>query len=204
MYSQNNEEEVISRHFAGSTGNLLDIGANNGKTLSNSLACIERGWSATLVEPSIKCYKDLMKLHKGNGNVETFNVAISTECGYLNFYESGQHAPQYYGENHGLLSSLIKHETTKWKDEEFTETKVEAYDFKMLVKYSKFKKWDLITIDAEGVDFDILTQIDLNEAGCKMLIVENNGTEEHKYVTYCGIFGMKLHSKTPQNLIFVR
>jgi len=56
-YSQNNEQEIIENFFKrqeneGSDLVLLSIGENDGKTLSNSLACIERGWRATLVEPS--------------------------------------------------------------------------------------------------------------------------------------------------------
>lgn len=203
-YSQNNEEQLIKQYFGEATGKALDIGANDGKTLSNSLACIERGWSATLVEPSEKCFKQLKELHKGNSNVEFFKVAIADKCADLEFHESGEHAKQYYGENHSLLSSLKKDETIKWKNEVFTETVVEAIDFKTLVKKSKFKRWELITIDAEGFDWEILTQIDLDEVGCKMLIVENNGADQNKYVGYCHRFGMRLYSTTPQNLIFVR
>lgn len=51
MYSQNDEEAIIMRYFANRTGRLLDIGAADGMTNSNSLALIERGWRAVLVEP---------------------------------------------------------------------------------------------------------------------------------------------------------
>ncbi len=63
----------------------------------------------------------------------------------------------------------------------------------------------MISIDAEGFDYEILTQIDLKEVDCKMLIVEYNGdlNEQMKFVEYANKFKMKLHAKTYQNLIFV-
>lgn len=52
-YSQNNEEAYILEAVAGiEKGRLLDIGAYDGRTFSNSAALIDRGWSAVLVEPS--------------------------------------------------------------------------------------------------------------------------------------------------------
>lgn len=51
-YSQNREQAVILRNLAGINGTLLDIGANDGITFSNTRALVELGWSGVLVEPS--------------------------------------------------------------------------------------------------------------------------------------------------------
>ncbi len=206
-YSQNNEEKIIKDFFSKEESTnltLLSIGENDGKTLSNSLACIERGWIATLVEPSKKAFQKMFLLHKDNSKIEMFNVAIGDTCGEVVFHESGEHAKHLYGENHSLLSSIVKSETERWKDETFTETTVDCLDIETLFEKSVNKKFDLITIDAEGYDFNILQQIDLFDIGCNMLIVENNGTEQGKYIQYCAKFGMRLQETTPQNLIFVR
>lgn len=209
MYSQNQEEKIIKDYFGPHETEenyltLLSIGENDGKTLSNTLACIERGWYATLVEPSEKAFAKMFELHKDNPKVEMFKFAISNENGIVEFFESGEHAKNIYGENHSLLSSLKESETKRWTDESFVKTKVEAITIEELLKRSCNNSFDLISIDAEGLDYDILTQIDLFEIGCNMLIVENNGAEEKKYINYCGKFGMRLHEKTHENLIFVR
>lgn len=210
-YSQNNEEEIIKNYFKkledkGEYLCVLDIGANDGKTLSNSLACIERGWSATLVEPSKKAFQKMFLLHKDNLKVEMFNVAIGDTCADVIFHESGEHAKHIYGENHSLLSSLVKSESEKWKGETFTETVVDCLDFESLYDKTGNTNFELITIDAEGYDYNILSQIDLNRVGCQMLIIEGNGEAERekKYVEYCAQFGMKPYTKTRENLIFVR
>ncbi len=208
-YSQNNEEKIIKDYFGKyETENhlltLLSIGENDGKTLSNSLACIERGWYATLVEPSKYAFNKMFALHSGNKKIEMFNCAIGDTCGEVVFHESGEHAKHLYGENHSLLSSIKKSETTKWTNETFTETTVDCLDIETLFDKSINSEFDLITIDAEGYDFIILKQIDLFKIGCNMLIVEYNGEEENKYIEYCENFGLKLQSKTRENLIFVR
>lgn len=208
-YSQNNEQYIIEDFFHkqendGIQLTLLSIGENDGITLSNSLACIERGWGATLVEPSKKAFEKMLELHKDNSKVEMFNVAIGDTCGDVIFHESGEHAPHLYGENHSLLSTIKKTETERWKRETFTETIVPCLDVELLFEKSANKKFDLISIDAEGYDFNILSQIDLNKVECKMLIIENNGDEQWKYTAYCDKFRMRLLDKTPQNLIFVK
>ena len=54
MYSQNHEDDIVLNFFQNTESNktVLEIGANDGKTFSNSLLLIENGWKAHLVEPS--------------------------------------------------------------------------------------------------------------------------------------------------------
>lgn len=51
MYSQNQEEKYILNHFKDKQGTFLDLGAYNGKELSNSRALVELGWAGCCVEP---------------------------------------------------------------------------------------------------------------------------------------------------------
>lgn len=203
MYSQNDEEEILLKHLGSSNGTLLDIGANDGMTLSNSLALIERGWSAVLVEPAKTPFLKLSELHKNNPRVELVNLAIATQNGEMKFYSSGTHL------NTGdtdLLSTLCESELSRWAetDDKFTESVVNAVDFKTFLANSNFKKFDLILIDAEGLDYDILTQINLDEVCCSMLVVETNNKDEEKYIEYCSTFNFKPIHKTYQNLIFIK
>ena len=61
MYSQNFEDEVIAEYFGNFQGTLIDIGANDGKTLSNSHYIIEKGWKAHLFEPNKNVLEKLSK-----------------------------------------------------------------------------------------------------------------------------------------------
>ena len=64
--------------------------------------------------------------------------------------------------------------------------------------------FDLISIDVEGLDYDVLTQIDLTKCKCRMLIVETNGKENQKYIDYSATHGMTLMTQNAENLIFVK
>src|SRR5262245_41414582 len=142
-YSQNNEQQIILDFFQGAIGTVLDIGANDGKTLSNSRRVIELGWRGTLVEPSKKAFKKLSDLYADCQDVEVFNVAISLVAGEQDFYESGHHLTE---NDHSLLSSLKKEETHKWiASTEFKKTKVKCITIDDLVYLSKFRTFDLIT-----------------------------------------------------------
>lgn len=206
MYSQNNEEEIIFKYFGPEfKGLVLDIGANDGKTLSNSFACIERGWRAYLLEPSEKAFDKLEKLHEMNHIVSCLKFGIGKETGVVEFFSSGSHLNE---SDSDLLSTFKESETKRWAGtkNEFKKEKAWLLTFKDFCKtYVRPQDYifDLITIDVEGLDYDVLTQIDLKEHKVKMLIVETNSVDDQKYIDYCLSFGMKIHHKNHENLIFV-
>lgn len=141
-YSQRGEQPVILDYFKGFAGTLLDIGANDGITFSNSRALLELGWYGVLVEPSEKTFEQLTK------NCEPFirqvilhNVGIADFNGTAEFYESG---PLVTDEDHSLVSTMKEVETERWKKKskpedrivDFTKTKIPVIDFATLLKNS--------------------------------------------------------------------
>jgi FkbM family methyltransferase len=190
MYSQSDEQLHILKYFRGITGHLLSIGENDGKTLSNALALIELGWSALLVEPGEISFNKLKELHKDNPKVDLMNVAISDKVGTFDFYESEVHKPLGEG-NHGLLSTLDKKETMRWRGSEtFNKKEVECIDYKTLKELHNWN-FDFITIDAEGLDLAILKQISLTHTS--LLCIEHNSVLDNKrqILEYCKNYGMK-------------
>lgn len=200
MYSQNQEEKYILEYFGEFKGTLLDIGANDGKTLSNSLALIELGWKAVLVEPSDSAFHMLEQLHGENNNVQLFNLAISEEDCTIDFFDSGEHLGR--GDT-GLLSTLKESELERWKNSgmEFTKTKTEALSIESFFSIFRNKTFDFISIDAEGMDWEILKQIDLSKTETKLICVETNSIETEKYIDYCKQFGMRLIYKNAENIL---
>ena len=197
-YSQGLEQETILNHMKDFKGTLLSIGENDGETLSNVRQLILNGYAAVLVEPAETPFAKLKELYKDNPNVECLNVAISDTEGMVTFYESGEHLGK--GDS-GLLSTLVPEEMKRWNDD-FKQTITRSIKMDTLLDISPYKTFDLISIDAEGKDYEILSQIDLT--GCKLLIVETNSIEDKKYIDYCKNFGMRLVFKNAENLIFVK
>lgn len=205
-YTQNNEEALILSHFANRNASeltVLDIGANDGKTFSNSLKVIELGWNGILIEPSPKAFALLTNLHGFKQNVMCYPIAITNQNGMFQLQESSSLLNQ--GDT-SLVSSLKQEETVKWANNNvrFNPVNVMGMDFKSFLETSPQKKFNLISIDVEGYDYDVLSQIDLGSVGCEMLIVEFNGKDESLFTNYANKFGMKLISKNPENLIFIK
>lgn len=89
MYSQNDEESHILSIFGEETpGHFLDIGAWNGKLLSNTYRLTELGWSGVCVEPSPTPFAELLKLHGGNDKIVLLNAAIMAQSGVVRFFDS--------------------------------------------------------------------------------------------------------------------
>jgi FkbM family methyltransferase len=170
-YSQNNEQLYIERYFGDFVGTLLDIGANDGKTFSNSLGLIEKGWRAFLVEPSPTAFAKLEELHYENENVDYLNAAVGTENKVADYFDMGQHINQ--GDS-SLLSTLVANEMKRWAGTSFIQRRVDMITYERMCDKFQEDTFDFITIDAEGMDIAILKQIDLTHVRCLCIEYNNN------------------------------
>ena len=197
-YSQNNEQDIILSYFQSRKGFFLDIGANDGVTLSNTYALQLQEWKGVLIEPSEEAFNRI-KVRYG---VQMFNVAIGTEDGHCTFHEMGNHL------NAGdvsLLSTIKKTELKRWPGVEFKERMTEVWTYKTLLKHSPLKFFDFISIDAEGVDYEILEQIDLRYTD--MVCIEHNSNPDlfQLIKEYCNKAGLtKKLLNNLENVIWAR
>jgi hypothetical protein len=208
MYSQNGEDKIALDYFNSKvekTRNLLDIGANDGITFSNSKLLIENGWIGTLLEPSnvacLKCYEN----HISHNYTCVYNFGIANETGEQEFLESASHLP--HGNDIALLSSVPSRLTERWKNEvAFNKSKAMFYTFEDFAEnyLMQDEKFSYLSIDAEGYDWDILKQIDIEKYGIEMICIEWNGDIEleKKYINYCNHFGLKELHRNGENMIF--
>lgn len=199
-FSQNNEEQIILEYFKGFTGTVLDIGANDGITFSNSRALILQGWCGLLVDASPLAYARLQKLYSTNPHVQTLNCAVGSEDTDIVFHESGSLITT---EDVALVSTSKQSEKNRWGNSVvFNEIEVPCLTFKYLMKLSRFKTFDFVTIDIEGMELEVLPQMDFEKLQTKMVCVEWNGKNEKKFVEI--LSGFNLIHKNAENLIFVK
>lgn len=217
-YSQNQEEKYIVEHFEhilksitpprwileGRSPTLLDIGANDGRTFSNSLKLIELGWDAVLIEPSPIAFSKLALLHGYNSNVRLLNLAIGSEDKLVTLFESAHHLPDK--SDYALLSTIEESEKARWnKTVEFTELDVPCITYKTLTEQLKNRIFDFITIDSEGLDLIILKQIDLTKT--ELLCIEYNsiGSVKQEILSYCEQYGINnVIYQNAENLLIAR
>lgn len=206
MYSQNNEDQIIAQHFGGYKGSLVEIGANDGSTLSNSKLLIEMGWEAHLFEPSINTFRKLEELHIQNTKVYTYPLGVSAVSGEQTFYESGQ---LLGSEDRSLVSCIDPEEMTRWKASvSFAQTTAAFTTWNDFVKKYGYeqKTFDFISIDAEGEDWNILKQINMKQHNCKVLCVEWNSKQQlsEMFTEFANYFEMKEIHRNEENIIFAK
>jgi len=200
MYSQNREEEAIIDYFVGKVGRFIDIGANDGKTFSNTYEMAQRGWEGVFVEPSPKAFAKLKENYKDKDGFYFYPFALGDTNGVIKFMDSGTHLGK---DDHGLLSTANEADYNKWRaSTQFTEIEVKCFRYKTFLNRVKWKEFDLICIDAEGYDLNILSQIDLRHTQC--VCVEWNSFPGRKREFESLMAGFKIIYTSPENLIFAR
>lgn len=200
---QNRETNIALRYFNGRSGRILDIGANTGLFLSNSYDLIQRGWSGVMIEPS-SAFEDLEELYEGNDKVDIHNIALGKENGKLKFFESGAHVKG--GSDKALVSTAVPKEMERWADVDFKETEVDVMAVKDFLSSYADTKFNYISLDVEGMETEILHEIDLQKVGCELLCIEFNGDKDldRKFTNYCYKFGLKEIHRNGENIMFAK
>jgi hypothetical protein len=104
-----------------------------------------------------------------------------------------------------LLSTIKKTELKRWPGVEFKERMTEVWTYKTLLKHSPLKFFDFISIDAEGVDYEILEQIVLKYTD--MVCIEHNSNADlfqliKEYCNNAGLYKCLLNNL--ENVIWAR
>lgn len=205
-FAQNKEDLVVSSYFGNYKGRLLDIGANDGITFSNSRLLILNGWSADLFEPST-AFGSIYSLYRDNPNVSCYPMGIATKTGVRTLYESGSHLADK--SDIALLSTTKPTELKRWQGVDFRKKDanfisfIEWYDAAHEIDPTPI---DFISLDVEGMEMEILTQIDLNEVGCRCICIEWNSVKELGQQFDDDILpqGFSRHFVNAENIIYIK
>lgn len=204
MYSQNDEEAHILKHLAPMPrGRLLDIGANDGRYLSNSLALIERAWSGVLVEANPLTFALLLRNHSSNPFLDLVNAAIGTGPDYslTRFWsataDGGKPDPT------AALSTTqqCQRDAREWQGRFQTPFYVPLVPMAALL--NQFPgDFHFLNIDTEGTSAQLFAEFPFPDVRPLVVCVEHDG-----YIRTCceraERFGYREVSRNAENLIFV-
>lgn len=191
-YSQNDEQEVILRFFAGRVGRFLDIGAYDGVLFSNTRALLEQAWTGVMVEPNPHNLIKLMESVRPYAHqVEVLAAACAPEQGVMGLtmdeIEGRGWASTIAGTNGVLKPSPIR-------------LLVPTITPAALLSAGPF---NFISIDAEWMDFEILKAMPPGWVEhCELLCIEPSGLEQRKdMIIILTMIGFEIHHSTPENII---
>lgn len=198
MYSQNNEEKLILDLFGNVKHNkcrFLDIGAYDGRTISNTFRLAELGWSGVCVEPSPTAFTKLFEVYRKNLDISLVNSAISVDGGWTEFYLH----------DGGLSSSSLSH-VKFWRNKigtEFVRVYLKTVSINEL--FSKFGiNYEFINLDTEGTNWALFQSLPwklLNRT--KVICVEHDNfiADMEKLALQ---YGFKLVDQNYVNIILAR
>lgn len=192
-YSQNDEQEFVLEFFNGRVGRLLEIGAFDGITFSNSRALLESGWTGILVEPDpFNLVKLITNTHP---SAQILCAAVS------NKYEMARLCIESYPDR-GWASTI----DTKLMgpDRVLNPNKATvSIPTITMAELEMFGPFDFISIDAEGMDFRIIksTPREMLE-DCHLLCIEpNNADQRTEIKEHLKSVGFEVVHETPENVL---
>ena len=192
-----------------SDGWLVEIGAFDGISFSNSSGLISYGWHADLVEPIPKYARLCKQMYKENKKVSIHEFAISDIPGNQDIYLAG------------ALSSLDSEMISEYADIEWAKPSLENSTIQIrtltmnefLGKLNRSFALDLLIIDVEGHEEKVLNAFDFHFWSPTMIIIElsehHPDLKKHRLSHYrCKMkiesFGYVIMYKDLINTVFVK
>jgi FkbM family methyltransferase len=173
-YSQQGEDLIIEyyfRYLGIDQPSYLDVGAWDPIIGSNTFKFYEKGAQGVLVEPDAQ---QCAKLASVRPRDVVLNCAVRTE--------SMPPEIELYVMSFNSLSTVVHHEaifaqeSRTWGEQRIVETrKVKAVTVNELLQEQFPRGVDLIDIDIEGLDLEVLSELDFERFRPKVLLVEISG-----------------------------
>ena len=203
IYSQNLEQNYILEYFRDKRGTFIDIGANDGLTLSNTRALAELGWRGVFVEPSPKSFDMLKKNYEGLKGFYFYQVALGDHNGNAILQESSS---LLTSADVGLVSTFEASEMQRFKSIcTYEAVTVKMFKWKTFMNRLQVKTFDFISLDVEGFELHILPDMDLSRTS--LVCIEHNGHPGKKraYLECCAKYRIEnIIYESGENLLIAR
>jgi len=198
-YSQTGEDRIIRSILGNSKGFYVDVGCNHPLSLSNTFELYKRGWVGINIDANSAL---ISKYTKRRPKDKSICAAVSSKEEEAIFTQFDDDA----------VSSLCSQHVATWEKERVivSQKTVKTLTLDRILKsYEAPHAFDLLTIDAEGHDFEVLSSINLSIYKPKLIVIEMHGFEilnpnENKIYQYLSANSYKMVGFIIMNGFFVR
>ncbi|MBZ9632349.1 FkbM family methyltransferase [Salegentibacter sp. LM13S] len=201
-YSQEGEDLILKRIFEGQkTGFYVDVGAHHPKRFSNTYLFYKIGWRGINIDAMPGSMAIFKEIRPNDINLE---IGVSKEQEEKIYYMFNQQAINTFSE----IEAKKKLNIEKFK---VVETrKINTLPLRMILKQylPKHTKIDFITIDVEGLDFEVIQSNDWENYRPKIVLVEDLNNFHLTKLNHNRVFkelnknGYELVAKTYNTLFF--
>ncbi|HLJ15260.1 MAG TPA: FkbM family methyltransferase [Bryobacteraceae bacterium] len=161
---------------------LVDAGANDGITISNSFPFISAGWRGILIEPAPAVFKKLQANHGQRSNVTCLPIACSDKTGEADLYIGSD------GEE-GLLSSLCETDNEWFRQSRTSQTvKVKTDTLSNILRdHDAPSRPGILLVDCEGMDYEVLLGLEFAQFRPTLIATEEYEWEPAKHAAKYGL-----------------
>ncbi len=200
-YSQSGEDVIIDFIFEAclkkEKPTYLDLGTHHSSFMSNTFLFYKNGSRGVCVEPDPELFKEIVKNRKKDQCLN-IGVGVSTEK-ELDFYILSAKALNTFSKEEAEKSS--EHTTIK----EVIKVPVLAIN-EIIKEYCK-EAPDLLSIDIEGLDFDVIQTLDFNKYRPKIICIEtieySTQRKNTELINFIASKNYMVYADTYINTIFV-
>jgi FkbM family methyltransferase len=201
-YSQEGEDMILHRIFEDKPrGFYVDVGAHHPKRFSNTYFFSKQGWRGINIDATPGCMRAFNKSRPTDINIE---APVSRSQETLTFYMFDEPALN------GFSNELSEQRSSKGQTYKIIKTiDLETVTLsEILTKHlPKGQLIDFMSIDVEGLDYDVLLSNDWNRFRPKIILVEilNRSLEDlfnHEITKLLSSEGYVITSKTMNTVFF--
>ena len=166
-YSQYGEDLVIDRLLGRpATGTYVDVGANHPHFLSNTKRFYRRGWRGVNIEPHVGLFQAFLAARPLDTNL---NIGVGPSEGVLDFYHFDPHQNSTFS-----AKEAERYKSLGEKLVDVTRVKVERL---ATVLENVGRRVDFMSVDAEGIDLEVLQSNDWTRFRPVLVCVESGDFE---------------------------
>ena len=217
--AQNGEDRVIAAYLAEHhptlVGRVLDIGAHDGWSFSNTARLLERGWGGTLVEASPRPLAKLIDRWGGRADIEIVGGCVIADsqaretAGLITFHDDAG-AACHAGES--FLGTTEASNVAKWALH--TQFRRVALATVRLDTLLQLVPWDLWSIDVEGTSVALLQDLSrlvterppaaYRDALLPLVVACEHDDMHAEIAQWCATYGYRVLDANAENVIAVR
>ena len=180
---QHGEDRILKYVFQNQDeGIVVDIGAADGFMNSNSAVLLRRpGWKGILVEPESIQFKKLHSMYEDRPGVVTFNCAIGLHEGEKEMHTCLQVS---------TFLDDIKKSAEDMHDVIFSTEHIHMQSLTTLLDKCKIiEEIDFLTIDVEGMNYEVWRSLNKEKYAPKLVCIEGKGYAMLGYREFCILGG---------------
>ncbi len=169
-YSQEGEDLILLRYFEGKRrGFYVDVGAHHPLRFSNTHVFYEQGWSGLNIDAMPGSMEPFRKVRPRDINLE---VAVAAEPGELTYFMFEEPAVN-------TLDPNVSAERVRSGNKLLKRCSVRAERFATILErhLPAGQAIDFLSIDVEGLDYEVLASNDWSRFRPEMILVECYGSE---------------------------